>query len=35
VYLRDLQMAVDELRQRSARLMGAVVTLEALPPSAH
>jgi serine/threonine-protein kinase len=35
VYLRDLQMAVDELRQRSARLMGAVVTLEALPPSAR
>jgi hypothetical protein len=33
VYLRDLQTAVDDLRQRGARLAGAAVTLEALPPS--
>jgi serine/threonine protein kinase len=35
VYLRDLQTAVDDLRQRGARLAGAAVTLEALPPSAR
>jgi hypothetical protein len=32
VYLRDLQTSVDALRQRGARLAGAAVTLEALPP---
>ena len=31
VYLRDLQAAIDALRQRGARLAGAAVTLEALP----
>ncbi len=31
VYLRDLQAALDNLRQRGARLAGAAVTLEALP----
>jgi serine/threonine-protein kinase len=30
-YLRDLQNAVDNLRQRGARLAGSAVTLEALP----
>lgn len=30
-YLRDLQAAIDSLRQRGARLAGAAVTLEALP----
>jgi len=30
-YLRDLQTAIDTLRQRGARLAGAAVTLEALP----
>jgi eukaryotic-like serine/threonine-protein kinase len=35
VYLGDLQAAVDELRQRGAHLMGAAVTLEALPPAAR
>jgi hypothetical protein len=28
-------VAVDELRQRGAQLMGAAVTLEALPPAAR
>ena len=31
VYLRDLQAAIDTLRQRGARLAGAALTLEALP----
>jgi serine/threonine protein kinase len=31
VYLRDLQAAIDALRQRGARLTGAAMTLEALP----
>ena len=31
VYLRDLQTAIDALRQRGVRLAGAVVTVEALP----
>jgi len=30
-YLRDLQSAIDNLRQRGVRVTGAVVTLEALP----
>jgi len=32
VYIRDLHAAIDNLRQRGARLAGAVATLEALPP---
>ena len=31
VYLRDLQAAIDNARQRGVRLAGAGVTLEALP----
>ncbi|HET6195967.1 MAG TPA: protein kinase [Acetobacteraceae bacterium] len=31
VYLRDLQTAIDGLRQRNAHLAGAAVTLDALP----
>ena len=31
VYIRELQAAIDALRQRGARLAGAAVTLEALP----
>ena len=31
VYLRDLQSAIDALRQRGAQMTGAAVTLEALP----
>ena len=31
VYLRDLQTAIDALRQRGVRLAGAAVTVEALP----
>jgi hypothetical protein len=31
VYLRDLQTAIDSLRQRGARLAGAAVTVDALP----
>jgi eukaryotic-like serine/threonine-protein kinase len=32
VYIRELHAAIDNLRQRGARLAGAAVTLDALPP---